>query len=107
LQEKCWKSPIELEEVPGVEFPHFPSLDGYLKHWGLIGGLFIALVSGGCEILFSPLTFIKNPLLWLETISKHQATHTAGPNFAFELVIRRLEYSDKDKVYVSLLTTFC
>jgi acyl-CoA synthetase (AMP-forming)/AMP-acid ligase II/acyl carrier protein len=64
---------------------------------GLIGGLFTALVSGGCAILFSPLTFIKNPLLWLETISKYQATHTAGPNFAFELVIRRLECSDKDK----------
>jgi acyl-CoA synthetase (AMP-forming)/AMP-acid ligase II len=71
LQEKCWKSPIELEEVPGVEFSHFPFLDDYLKHWGLIGGLFTALVSDGYAILFSPLTFIKNPLLWLETISKY------------------------------------
>ncbi|KAK7325060.1 hypothetical protein VNO77_29113 [Canavalia gladiata] len=64
---------------------------------GLIGGLFTALVSGGSAILFSPMTFIKRPLLWLETISKYQATHSAGPNFAFELVVRRLE-SDKDKL---------
>lgn len=64
---------------------------------GLIGGLFTSLVSGGTAILFSPMTFIKKPLLWLETISKYQATHSAGPNFAFELLIRRLE-SDKDKL---------
>lgn len=65
---------------------------------GLIGGLFTALVSGASAILFSPMTFIRNPLLWLQTMSKYQATHSAGPNFAFELVIRRLENS-KDKVH--------
>ena len=64
---------------------------------GLIGGLFTALVSGGSAVLFSPMTFIKKPLLWLETMSKFQATHSAAPNFAFELVIRRLE-SDKEKL---------
>ncbi|CAK8575846.1 unnamed protein product [Lathyrus sativus] len=64
---------------------------------GLIGGLFTSLVSGGSAILFSPMTFIKKPMLWLEIISKYQATHSAGPNFAFELLIRRLE-SDKDKI---------
>ncbi|PON69738.1 L-2-aminoadipate reductase [Parasponia andersonii] len=65
---------------------------------GLIGGLFTALVSGGCAVLFSPMAFIKNPLMWLQIISKYQATHSAGPNFAFELVVRRLE-SDKDRIY--------
>ncbi|RDX95598.1 fadD28, partial [Mucuna pruriens] len=64
---------------------------------GLIGGLFTALVSGGSSVLFSPMTFIKKPLLWLETLSKYQATHSAGPNFAFELMVRRLE-SEKDKL---------
>ncbi|XP_073139829.1 uncharacterized protein [Henckelia pumila] len=63
---------------------------------GLIGGLFTSLVSGGKAVLFSPMTFIKNPLLWLDTISKYKGTHSAGPNFSFELVIRRLEL-DKNK----------
>ncbi|KAL0461006.1 UNVERIFIED_CONTAM: Long-chain-fatty-acid--AMP ligase FadD28 [Sesamum latifolium] len=58
---------------------------------GLIGGLFTSMVSGGSAILFSPLTFIRNPLLWLQTISTYRATHSAGPNFAFELLNRRLE----------------
>lgn len=63
---------------------------------GLIGGIFTTLVSGGSVILFSPTTFIKKPMLWLQTLSKYQATHSAGPNFAFELLLRRLE-STKDK----------
>ncbi|KAK6235645.1 hypothetical protein SCA6_010982 [Theobroma cacao] len=62
---------------------------------GLIGGLFTAMVSGGSAILFSPMTFIRNPLMWLQIMSKYQATHSAGPNFAFELVVRRLEFEDK------------
>ncbi|KAF8653877.1 hypothetical protein HU200_062011 [Digitaria exilis] len=65
---------------------------------GLIGGLFTALVSGGTSILFSPMTFIRNPLLWLQTINDYHGTHSAGPNFAFELVIRRLE-AEKNKSY--------
>lgn len=65
---------------------------------GLIGGLFTAMVSGGSAILFSPMTFIRNPLLWLQIMSKYKATHSAGPNFAFEMVVRRLE-SDKDKAW--------
>ncbi|KVH90817.1 Acyl carrier protein-like protein [Cynara cardunculus var. scolymus] len=64
---------------------------------GLIGGFLTSLVSGGTAILFSPITFIKNPLLWLQTMSQFQATHSAGPNFAFELLIRRL-VSKKEKI---------
>ncbi|OWM69223.1 hypothetical protein CDL15_Pgr025410 [Punica granatum] len=75
---------------------------------GLIGGLFTAMVSGGSAVLFSPITFIKNPLLWLQTMSKYRATHSAGPNFAFEILIRRLE-STKTKSHnydLSSLTFF-
>ncbi|CAN1200142.1 Long-chain-fatty-acid--AMP ligase FadD32 [Linum perenne] len=66
---------------------------------GLIGGLFTALVSGGTAVLFSPLTFIKNPLLWLQTMTRYRATHSAGPNFSFELMVRRLEASDKTQSF--------
>ncbi|KAG6557173.1 hypothetical protein Mapa_001100 [Marchantia paleacea] len=58
---------------------------------GLIGGLFTAMLSGGTAVLFSPTTFIRKPLLWLETMDKYKCTHSAGPNFAFELVVKRLE----------------
>nr|XP_027066369.1 uncharacterized protein LOC113692197 [Coffea arabica] len=58
---------------------------------GLIGGLLTSMVSGAYAILFSPMTFIRDPLLWLQVISKNHATHSAGPNFAFELLVRKLE----------------
>ncbi|KAL7595771.1 hypothetical protein Lser_V15G29164 [Lactuca serriola] len=64
---------------------------------GLIGGILTCTLSGGSCILFSPITFIKNPLLWLQTMSKFRATHSAGPNFAFELLVRRL-VSKKEKI---------
>ncbi|XP_057823986.2 uncharacterized protein LOC131036178 [Cryptomeria japonica] len=65
---------------------------------GLIGGLLTAMLSGGTAILFSPLTFIRNPLLWIDTMTKYKATHSAGPNFAFELVVRRLETAKKKEI---------
>ncbi|KAL6988918.1 hypothetical protein U1Q18_014668 [Sarracenia purpurea var. burkii] len=71
---------------------------------GLIGGLFTALVSGGSTILSSPILFIKKPLLWLQIMSRYQATHSAGLNFAFELIVRRLE-STKDKAHNLNLST--
>ncbi|EPS61871.1 hypothetical protein M569_12922, partial [Genlisea aurea] len=58
---------------------------------GLIGGIFTSMVSGGSAILFSPIAFIRKPLLWLQTIDRYRATHSAGPNFAFELLVRKLE----------------
>jgi non-ribosomal peptide synthetase-like protein len=62
---------------------------------GLIGGLFTSLVSGGSAVLFSPIAFIRNPLMWLQVMSEYRATHSAGPNFAFELVLRRLESDNR------------
>jgi thioester reductase-like protein len=55
---------------------------------GLIGYyLFIAL-HGGTTYGFSPFDFIHRPALWLETLSKYQATATAAPNFAFAYCLR-------------------
>ncbi|KAE8731628.1 Cell differentiation, Rcd1-like protein isoform 1 [Hibiscus syriacus] len=62
-----------------------------ISHGGLVHNWWIS------STVF-PMTFIRNPLLWLQTMSKYKATHSAGPNFAFELVVRRLE-SDKDKAW--------
>ncbi|CAI9096365.1 OLC1v1032491C1 [Oldenlandia corymbosa var. corymbosa] len=70
---------------------------------GLIGGLFTSLLSGESAVLFSPTTFIKDPLLWLQVMSKYHATHSAGPNFAFELVVRRLESSKVQNLDLSSL----
>ncbi len=65
---------------------------------GLIGGILSPLYTGFPVWLTSPLAFLKKPLLWLELISRHQATHSGGPNFAYDLCCRvaaREDISDR------------
>jgi len=55
---------------------------------GLIGYYLFPLVVGGTTYGFSPLDFLRRPLLWLETIGRVRATYASGPNFAFEYCLR-------------------
>lgn len=58
---------------------------------GLVGS-FLLLASAGCKhVAFSPVSFIKDPLLWIEVVARYKAHITNAPNFAFELVTRRQE----------------
>ncbi len=57
---------------------------------GLIGGIIQNLYAGCHCILMSPMTFLKRPLSWLQTISKYRATTSGGPNFSYELVVRKM-----------------
>jgi len=56
---------------------------------GLIGGVLQTLFCGGSSILFSPLDFLRQPLRWLKTISSSKATISGGPNFAYDLCVRK------------------
>jgi len=55
---------------------------------GLIGYYLFPLVIGGTTYGFSPLNFLRRPLLWFELISRTRATYASGPNFAFEYCLR-------------------
>lgn len=57
---------------------------------GLIEGVLQPLYRGSPGYLMSPITFLRQPLFWLELISKVRATVSGGPNFAYDLVLRRL-----------------
>lgn len=56
---------------------------------GLIGSYLGALYCGGCGYYMSPFAFIKNPSVWVESISKYRATHMQAPNFAYTLCARK------------------
>ncbi len=58
---------------------------------GLIGSVFQPLYTGFPCYLMSPVTFLQRPKLWLETISDKKVTTTGGPNFAYELCVKRVE----------------
>lgn len=57
---------------------------------GLIGGLLEPLYAGIPVVLMSPLSFLQQPRRWLEGIDRHRTTHSGGPNFAYELCVRKV-----------------
>ena len=63
----------------------------WLPHYhdmGLIGFYLFAVITGGTAHLFSPLDFLRRPLLWPEIASQVRATITSAPNFAMEYCLR-------------------
>ncbi|MET3479070.1 amino acid adenylation domain-containing protein [Variovorax atrisoli] len=60
---------------------------------GLIGGLMQPLYSGIPLVLTSPRYFLESPVRWLELISRHRATLSGGPDFAYRLCLDRVRGS--------------
>jgi acyl-CoA synthetase (AMP-forming)/AMP-acid ligase II len=56
---------------------------------GLIGSYLGLLTCGGAGYYLSPISFLKNPVQWLKSMSEFRATHTQAPNFAYALVTRK------------------
>ena len=70
---------------------HVPIAVSWLPQYhdmGLIGYYLFPLIGGGTTYGFSAMDFLKRPILWLETISRFQATDTSSPNFGFEYCLR-------------------
>ncbi len=68
---------------------------------GLIGGILQPLYTGYQMTLMAPVDFIQKPLRWLETISRLQATVSGGPNFAYELCLRKITPEQRDRLDLS------
>ena len=62
---------------------------------GLIGGALQTIYCGGSSTLFSPVAFLQRPVRWLELISRTGATISGGPNFAYDLCVRRVTAEQK------------
>jgi acyl-CoA synthetase (AMP-forming)/AMP-acid ligase II/acyl carrier protein len=56
---------------------------------GLIGGVLQPLQWGFPCVLMSPLDFLHRPLRWLEAVTRHRATVTGAPDFAYALCAAR------------------
>lgn len=56
---------------------------------GLVGNFLQSLYLGVPCTLMSPIAFLQKPFRWLEAISRYHATTSGGPNFAFDLCVKR------------------
>ncbi|GAB4196090.1 MAG: fatty acyl-AMP ligase [Coleofasciculaceae cyanobacterium] len=57
---------------------------------GLIGGVLQPLYVGAPMILMSAVDFMQKPFRWLQAISRFKVTTSGGPNFAYDLCIRKI-----------------
>lgn len=67
---------------------------------GLICSQLLPIVLGNHTVLMSPNTFVRQPILWLQMMSKYKAEVGGGPNFAFDMTVER--FSEKKMEGVDL-----
>ncbi len=68
---------------------------------GLIGGILQPLCTGFPVCLMSPVAFLQRPSRWLQTISRLRATCSGGPNFAYDLCVRRVSEEEMSEIDLS------
>ncbi|MCC6779833.1 MAG: AMP-binding protein [Hyphomicrobiales bacterium] len=70
---------------------------------GLIGAWLGCLYFGAPLYIMSPLSFLARPKSWLWAIHRCGGTLTAGPNFAYELCLNKIDDADLEGLDLSKL----
>ena len=68
---------------------------------GLINGVMQGAYSGCSTVQMAPAAFLQRPARWLQAISRFGATHSGGPNFAYDLCARRVGDEDREGLDLS------
>lgn len=68
---------------------------------GLIGGVLTPVYVGAEVTLMSPLTFLKNPFVWLKTITDMGAKVSGGPNFSYQYCARKVSEEQMEQLDLS------
>ena len=68
---------------------------------GLICGIVLPAYRGFHCYLMSPVAFIQRPLRWLAAMSRYRATHSAAPNFAYDLCVRKVGPAEREGLDLS------
>jgi acyl-CoA synthetase (AMP-forming)/AMP-acid ligase II len=64
---------------------------------GLIGSYLTLIYGGGSGVYMSPVSFIRNPPMWIASVAKYRGTHLQAPNFAYILTSRKFKgYLEKN-----------
>ena len=67
---------------------------------GLVGHIATAL-SGYPVTLIPHMMFLQRPFRWLQAISRFRATNSGGPNFAYDLCIRKIKPEQRELLDLS------
>lgn len=74
---------------------------------GLIGHILHPLYLGVPSVLMAPFTFLKRPVRWLKMIGDYGITTGGGPNFAYDLCVRRVTDAQLETLDLSSWEAAC
>ncbi|MFE9748131.1 fatty acyl-AMP ligase [Saccharothrix saharensis] len=84
----------EVEPSPVSWLPLFHDM-------GLVLGVGVALATGAEAVLMDPRAFLYRPSRWLGAMSGRRNVISAGPNFAYDLCVRRVSAADRSGLDLS------
>lgn len=83
------------------EQPIFVSWLPLFHDMGLIGSILHSIYVGAPCTFMAPEIFVQRPVRWLKAISRHEATLSGGPNFAYDLCARKISDHDLEDLDLS------
>jgi acyl-CoA synthetase (AMP-forming)/AMP-acid ligase II/alkylation response protein AidB-like acyl-CoA dehydrogenase/acyl carrier protein len=87
-------------------FEHTPDSRGVIwlppyHDMGLIGGILQPLYADFPVTLLPPVAVMQQPLLWLQAVSHNRASTSGGPNFAYDLCVRKISPEQRAQLDLS------
>ena len=73
---------------------------------GLMCGMAFPIVAGLSAVVMSPTAFLQKPARWIQTMARNTRTYTGGPNFAYELAVKRVTDEDMAGLDLGHVHTF-
>lgn len=92
--DQAWTWEYDPESVNVTWLPVFHDL-------GLIYGILQPIYQDISCYAMAPVAFLQRPLRWLQAISRYRATHSAAPNFAYELCVRKIGEEERSQLDLS------
>uniref|UniRef100_K3WG10 Carrier domain-containing protein n=1 Tax=Globisporangium ultimum (strain ATCC 200006 / CBS 805.95 / DAOM BR144) TaxID=431595 RepID=K3WG10_GLOUD len=75
---------------------------------GLVGFIITPCITGARCVSMSPISFIKDPAMWMRIVTKYKGTHVCAPNFGYALAARKTSDAEAAKMDLSTLKqTIC
>ncbi|HEU4325455.1 MAG TPA: beta-ketoacyl synthase N-terminal-like domain-containing protein, partial [Roseiflexaceae bacterium] len=71
---------------------------------GLLLGVLHPLFQGVQAVLMPPHTFVQRPIRWLAAIDRYRASASGGPNFAYDLCVRKTTPAERAALDLSCWT---
>ncbi|MBZ5859382.1 fatty acyl-AMP ligase [Flavihumibacter profundi] len=68
---------------------------------GLVGGILQPLYTGYPATLIPHMMFLQRPYRWLQAISRFRATTSGGPNFAYDLCMKKIKPEQRELLDLS------